>query len=573
MPTFSDLKRNLRKDYSGFTPLKIAILCDSASQLFVQAIKGYAYELGINPEIFEADYNQIDLQVFNRKSELYAFNPEFIVIFQSTPKLLDNFWKSASTDKIAFAEKQLNYVENLVLSISECSSARILYFNFYELNEGVFGNFSNKTAVSFIYQIRKINLGLMDLTNRLQKLSIIDLSVLHAMSGDAEVHDPVIYTNTDIVFNLDFLPVIAKNTLDVIRSLLGKFNKCLILDLDNTLWGGIIGDDGMEGIQIGELGIGKAFCRLQNWIKQLKERGVILAVCSKNEEGVAKEPFEKHPNMVLRLEDISVFVANWATKVDNIRHIRSILNIGFDSMVFVDDNVFEREMVKTHLPEVTVPQLPADPVDYLSFLQSLNLFETSSYTQEDVLRTQQYREEAKRTEFQKIFDKEDDFLKSLDMVSEVSAFTRFDAPRIAQLSQRSNQFNLRTVRFSEEEIIKFIDAPGYLTFTFKLDDRFGNHGLISLIILEKKRNSSLFINTWIMSCRVLNRGMEQFVLQTICEEGRKNGFNKITGEYIPTNKNSIVTDHYAKLGFLFRDGLWELNLDTFVRKNVFISMK
>jgi FkbH-like protein len=241
------------------------------------------------------------------------------------------------------------------------------------------------------------------LSQNTNNLFINDIVSLQIQFGSSFIIDNKFYINSDITFSLDFLPHVAKSTLDIIKSIEGKINKCLILDLDNTIWGGIIGDDGVEGIQIGHLGIGKAFTELQQWFKQLKERGIILAICSKNTEAIAKEPFINHPEMILKLEDIAVFIANWETKVDNIKYIQSILNIGFDSIVFIDDNPFERNFVKENIPEINVPDLPEDPVDYLSFLRSLNLFETSGFTSEDTERTHLYQEEAKRQVFKKSF--------------------------------------------------------------------------------------------------------------------------------------------------------------------------
>ena len=238
----------------------------------------------------------------------------------------------------------------------------------------------------------------------------------------------------------------ASNRLRPSAAQRGTFNKCLILDLDNTLWGGVIGDDGIEGIQLGHgLGIGKAFTELQQWAKKLQQRGIILCVVSKNDEQVAKEPFIHHPDMVLRLDDIAVFMANWETKVDNIRAVQQVLNIGFDSMVFLDDNPFERAIVRENIPGITVPELPEDPAQYLEFLYSLNLFETASASEVDDKRTRQYQQEAKRIELKRTFANEQEFLASLGMEARVEPFTAFNTPRVAQLTQRSNQFNLRTM--------------------------------------------------------------------------------------------------------------------------------
>ncbi|HXD91861.1 MAG TPA: hypothetical protein VNX01_01540, partial [Bacteroidia bacterium] len=283
-----------------------------------------------------------------------------------------------------------------------------------------------------------------------------------------------------------------------------------------------------------------------------------------------KEPFEKHPDMILSLDDIAIFVANWDNKADNIRYIQSVLNIGFDSMVFLDDNPVERSMVKTHIPEILVPELPEDPALYLEYLLALNLFETASFSEEDGHRTKQYQEEAGRVIAQKSFTNEDDFLAELNMVSEIKHFNKFNTPRVAQLSQRSNQFNLRTIRYSEEDVERLVSSNNHMTLSFTLTDKFGDNGLIAVIILEKQ-NKTIFIDTWLMSCRVLKRGMENFTLNTIVKFAKENGFAKITGDYIPSAKNCMVKDHYEKLGFINEDGFWHLDVNGYVNKKCFIK--
>ena len=308
--------------------------------------------------------------------------------------------------------------------------------------------------------------------------------------------------------------------------------------------------------------------------KKAKKRGIILAVCSKNTESVAKEPFEKHPDMVLRLEDFAVFVANWENKADNIRYIQSILNIGFDSMVFLDDNPFERNIVRENIPGITVPELPEDPADYLEFLYQLNLFETISFSDEDAERTTQYQVEAKRNMLQKNFTNEADFLKSLNMVSLVEPFNKFNSPRVAQLSQLSNQFNLRTVRYTEADVEMLSNKnQDYHAFSFTLEDKYGDNGLICVLILKTENKNILFIDTWLMSCRVLKRGMEHFVLNTIVNYAKEKGCSTVKGEYIPTEKNEMVKDHYLKLGFQQTGNFWELNVLTYEPKECLISTK
>jgi len=571
MLEFTRLKKNLKKDFSQLRKVKVAVLADSSSQLFCQTLRGYGYEAKIDFEIYEADYDQIERQVYDFSSDLYKFIPDFIFVAYSPYKLLSKFYKIPEVEKLLYADKILEDINGLISSIqSSLTTTKIVLLNFQEIEEGIFGNFANKLKHSFLYQIRKINFHLMDRAEHIKSLFICDVQSLQNQYGVNFILNNKNYINADMIWSVDFLPVLAKNITDIIGASIGQIKKCLIIDLDNTIWGGIIGDDGIEGIQIGDLGIGKAYTEIQYWVKGLKNRGVIICVCSKNTEEIAKKPFREHPEMVLRLQDISVFIANWENKVDNIFHIQQVLNIGFDSMVFLDDSSYERGIVKKIIPELNVPNLPEDPVDYLPYLKSLNLFETASFSSEDKSRTEQYQEEAKRVVYRKIFRDENNYLQSIEMKSGISEFNRFNAPRIAQLSIRSNQFNLRTIRYSEEEINKIIESPNHYHFVFSLSDKFGDSGLIAVVILLVK-GENLFIDTWLMSCRVLKRGMEQFILNTLVKCARKKGFKFLEGEYIRTAKNGIVKDLFGSLGFIEKKGFWYLNINDFKNIQTFIS--
>ena len=571
MHTFSTLKKNLKKDFSNLKMLKLAVLGDSATQFLIQALRGTGYESAFNLQIWEADFNQIERQVFDENSELYHFNPDLVIIFHSTHKLLSKYNKLKPELYTTFAETQITQIDSIYETLSGRLKAKIIYYNFPEINDAVFGSFANKTAYSFLYQLRKLNYRLMELAAGYPGFYICDISSIQNQVGKPGIFQTSVYINTEMVLSLEALPAVAEKTVSIIAAMYGTFKKCLIVDLDNTMWGGIIGDDGLENIQIGSLGIGKAFTEFQYWIKKLKNRGIIIAVCSKNTESVAREPFEKHPDMVLRLDDIAVFVANWENKADNIRLIKNILNIGFDSMVFLDDNPFERNIVRENIPDITVPELPEDPADYLEFLYNLNLFETASFSNEDGERTKQYQVEAKRNVLEKSFTNEDDFLKSLNMISIVTPFNKFNIPRVAQLSQRSNQFNLRTVRYTEADIELCAVADDIFSFSFTLEDKFGDNGLICVIILKKENIDTLFIDTWLMSCRVLKRGMEHFVLNTIVAFAKERGYQYLKGEYLSTAKNEMVKDHYFRLGFLPTDDYWILDVNNYRNKKCFIS--
>ena len=415
MKSFQQLKRLLKQEHPDYPHIKLALLGDSATQFLATAIRGEGVARGLSVDLFEAEYNQVERQVLDPTSDLHGFGAEFTVVFQSSHKLLEKYSLAPAEARANLAQERLDFVRTLCTSVP----GKVIYYNYPEIGDGVFGSYQNKVAGSFVYQVRKLNLGLMELSQEFPNLYVCDLAELQAKLGRDFCFDSSVYVSTEMLLSLDALPYVASRTLDIVCAIRGQFKKCLILDLDNTLWGGVVGDDGWENIQVGHgLGIGKAFSEFQQWVRKLKDRGIILCVCSKNDADKAREPFEKNPEMVLHLDDFAVFMANWDNKVDNIRTIREILNIGFDSMVFLDDNPFERNMVREGIPELCVPELPEDPGDYLEYLYGLNLFETASYSSADKDRTKQYQVEARRASSALSFANEADFLKSLGMLAE-----------------------------------------------------------------------------------------------------------------------------------------------------------
>ena len=575
MKTLRELKKLAKVELEA-SKVKVALLGDTATQLLSTAIQGEAVDRGISLDLYEGEYSQVERQLMDPTSELYEFDADIIVIFQSTHKLGEHHSSLPIESQTLLAEERLSFVTTLCENPS-FANKKLIYFNYPEIEDTVFGSYANKVESSFSYQVRKLNYELMNLSMQYPNLFICDIAGLQNLFGRQFMFAPNVYMTTEMVLSVNALPYVASRVVDIIAAIKGQFKKCLILDLDNTVWGGVIGDDGLEGIELGHgLGIGKAFTEFQMWIKKLKQRGIIICVASKNNEDTAKEPFEKHPDMILKLDDIAVFQANWETKVDNIRTIQGILNIGFDSMVFLDDNPFERNMVRENIPGITVPELPEDPAMYLEYLYSLNLFETASYSNADKDRTKQYQVEAKRVSLSKTFTNEADFLKSLNMISTVSGFTKFNTPRVAQLSQRSNQFNLRTVRYTEADIEDMAKNPDVIDLSFTLEDKFGDNGLIAVVIMKKLDEETLFVDTWFMSCRVLKRGMENFTLNTMVEFARSKGYKRIIGEYIPTPKNKMVEMHYPNLGFTKIESStnrYVLDLMSYLPKECYITKK
>lgn len=547
--TFMQLKKFSRQDRSQLPQYKIAVMGDCATQHLATAIQGYGAYVGLGLTVLDTDYNQIDAQTMDPGSELYGFAPNAVLIQKCTEKLYESFCATPLDQRSSFAENTYASLRQIWERVNSNVQTTIFQCNFPLMDDGAFGQYGNKTPDSFLYQQRKLNYLLMEGCQQVKNVYIVDLDAIQTACGRQHFSDPKLYYIAKMPICLEALPATAKAVVDIVQALRGTVKKCVVLDLDNTLWGGVIGDDGLSGIQIGELGIGHAFSDFQTWLKELKKRGMLLAVCSKNNESTAKEPFEKHPEMVLRLEDFSAFVANWQDKASNIRTIQKMLNIGMDSLIFLDDNPFERNLVRSMIPEVTVPELPEDPAMYLQYLRGLGLFEMASYSADDANRTQQYRNQAERRAFEASFQSYEDYLKGLEMVAVSAPFDAFHYPRIAQLTQRSNQFNLRTVRYTEAEIQAIAQDDNHICLYFMLKDKFGDHGLISVVILDKQMDRTLFISEWLMSCRVLKRGMEEFIINKIMQTAAEHGFQRVVGEYIPTPKNAMVQDLYEKMGF------------------------
>ena len=524
--------------------VRLALVGDAATQQLASLATVLFAEQGVRLEVWEGPFDAIELQAYDPNSELYRFTPDFVAILNVTQALRTRYYgrTSSGTD---FLEHEYRRMTGIWDILRERTSASIIQSNFALPIERVFGNFDHKVPDSLYAIVSTLNCKIAEGARTRNQVYVNDVEAIASNVGRRNWYDNRFWNMYKSLCALECLPLVAQNIVDVALSIRGRAVKCVVLDLDNTLWGGVIGDDGVDGIALSAHGDGESFHEFQSFLLELQKRGILLAVSSKNNSDTALKPFLEHSEMVLRREHISVFMANWEDKAENIRRIREKLNIGFDSMVFLDDNPFERNLVRSLLPNVIVPELPEEPAEYVRAICEMNLFETSSFSTEDGLRTELYRQKAEGEEMQATFSSVEDYLRSLEMEITVDRFEPKRIPRIAQLFQRSNQFNLTTRRRSEAECEELMrDGTCYPIFA-ELKDRLGNHGLISIIV-ARPQGDELFLSDWLMSCRVLTRGVEQFLMNHCVEYAARCGKQWIAGEYRPTAKNGMVKNFYEE---------------------------
>lgn len=569
--------KRLRSQAATAHPIRLAVLSSFTAEQLVQLIELFSFSAGAAIEVYQADYGVFRQEILDAGSGLYRFQPRVVFIASSwrdlshVPQLRDG--ESEVDDRL---EAEFGEWMQLWRVVHDRLGCQILQNNFDAPPWRTLDNHELRQPGSLGRFVARMNLRLAE--EAPPYVTVHDIDHLACCAGRWNWSDERFFHQAKLPCGPENLVDYAHSVSSLIAAQAGLGRKCLVLDLDNTLWGGVIGDDGLGGIRLGQgEAEGEAYQSFQRYVKSLKSRGVILAICSKNEDYIAREVFEKHSEMVLRLSDISCFVANWVDKASNLRTIAQHLNIGLHSLVFVDDNPAERSIIRQMVPEVAVPELPADPAGYLWALARHRYFQPTSISKEDFERSEMYRANAARTAAQASSASVEDFLRSLQMTARIGPIDAATLERATQLINRSNQFNLTTRRYSAAEVVAMVEDSCWLTRTVLLADRFGDNGLIS-VLLGKIDGDVLLIDTWLMSCRVLKRGVEDLLLNHIAEVARTRGVRTIRGMYIPTPKNDLVREHYSKLGFTCVDSdqegrtWWELTIDiSWSEREVFIE--
>jgi FkbH-like protein len=532
----------------GLVPIHLLLLSASTASHLTDALVGTAIRYGFLLDVTSVEYEEPE-PWFDANREALKTNPVDFVLLASDSRMLR--LASPLGDEQAAArtiDAALARIARMAEVANAATGKPVILQTLAGDPDASQINMDLGLPGSPRYLTDAFNRGLAQQARAASRL-LFDVSGLANLVGQAAWSAARYWYAAKYPFATAMIPLYADHVMRIVAAQMGRSRRVLVLDLDNTLWGGVVGDDGIEGLVLGSgTALGETYSALQRMALAYKERGIILCVSSKNDEAIALEAFRKHPEMVLKEDDIVAFRVNWDDKAANIKALSDMLDLGLESFVFLDDNPAERKRVRDALPAVAVPELPDDPSDWIAVFQAAGYFEQAAFSSEDRLRAGFYKANARRAAQLERIGNHDDYLRSLDMTLQVAAFDTAGRKRIAQLISKSNQFNLTTRRYSETEVAAVQSSPDAVAVQVRLADIFGDNGMISAVIcLQKERRWE--IDTWIMSCRVLGRRVEETILQYLVQRARAAGITELVGRYVPTARNGLVRDHFSKLGF------------------------
>lgn len=574
-------KRRIKKELKEngkFIQKNVAILGGSTTSEIKDMLELFLLNYGIEPCFYESEYGQFWQDAMFGNPELEAFAPDLIYIHTSNRNILSYPTLVNSISEVdELLEAEYQRFASMWETLEATYQCPIIQNNFEMPEYRLLGNKDASDIHGRMNFLTRLNLRFYEYAQTHEHFYINDINYLSASYGLEKWSDPLFWHMYKYSLCLPAVPYLAFNIANIIKSIYGKNKKALVLDLDNTLWGGVVGDDGVEGIEIGhETPMGQVYSEFQEYLKELKDMGIMLNVDSKNDMENAIAGL-KHPEGTLRPEDFIVIKANWESKDRNFAEISQELNILPESMVFIDDNPAEQEIVRAQIPEAVVPEI-GKVEDYIRVIDRSGFFEVTNFSEEDFKRNAMYQENIKRRELQHSFADYEEYLKSLEMKAVIRDFDKIYLSRIAQLTNKSNQFNLTTKRFSEAEIESIVHKQEYIRLYGKLSDKFGDNGVIT-VVLGRQEDAVLHIELWLMSCRVLKRGMEDAVLDELVKRAKERGICTLKGYYYKTSKNAMVQDFYRNFGFEKiaeneeGDSEWLLDIRGYRNRNTVIQVE
>lgn len=541
---------------ASLQPWRLAVLGSSTTTQLMPLLRLHAYRRGLRLETYEAPFGLYRQEVLDPASALYAFKPQTVLFF------VDH--RDAGEGS---AEAQAQAWESLWALLKERAACSVVMNNFASPVERAWGNLDGEREERGLGRLRRLNRLLAERARG--GVLILDAEHLSGVVGKERWHDARFWHHSRQAMSFEALARYAAEAAALVGALAGRSRKVLVVDLDNTLWGGVVGEDGASGLKL-DGPEGEPFVEFQRYLKALKERGVLLAVASKNDPEAAKEPFAR-PEMALSLADFSAFEAGWGPKADALRRIAAKLNVGVDALAFVDDTPMEREAVRRFLPEVAVVDLPEDPTGYVQALDAARLFEPAAVSAEDAARAAHFASEAARETLKASAPDLAGFLKGLGMRADAGPFREGDLERIVQLFNKTNQFNLTTRRVAEGQVRSWLSDPAVFTLAARLSDRYGDYGLVACLT-ARATGGDLVVEDWLMSCRVLGRGLEHLCFNRLLAEARRRGARSLVGTRVETAKNGLTANLYTSLGFSpDGPGCWRLDPAAAAPKEVFID--
>ena len=548
--------------------LKVALLSSFTLNGLNEILHVKCSDVGVRYQSYISGYNQYNQELLNPESDYYKFCPDITFLILDIRNFLgDNFhnFHILSDDaKKEFAKEKINHLENIIQNFEKNSNSKLVITNFNIPSYSPNGIIESKIKFGLHEMIEKINNSLRDISKTHNSIYVYDFNQFVSKHGEKNIFDYRQFHLGDIQITFNFMSYFGYELMSYIKSITGTNRKCIVLDLDNTLWGGVVGEDGFDGIELGQTANGKAFVDFQKELLSLWQQGIILAINSKNNFDDAMKVIHEHPEMILREKNFANIQINWNDKAQNLLQISDEINIGLNSIVFFDDDKLNQTRIKQEFPEVLTIELPEDPSEFSPLLKELNDFNVLQRTDEDTKRGQMYTEQRKRKELEKSVSNLDDFLKELDIKVKMKKSNEFLIPRISQLTLKTNQFNLTTRRYQEEEIKNFSSNTKFIVGCAQVLDKFGDNGITGVYII-KKNNKSWLIDTFLLSCRIMGRGVENAILSQILLDAQKNGIDEIQAEFIPTQKNQPAENFLSDFGFKKQDEMWIYKLNNEIK--------
>jgi len=565
------------------TRLRMAVLSSVTINHLIPGLRVAGMRRGFCFDVFAGAFGQYRQELLDPASGLRAFAPEVVVLSLSARPLVGSIPVDADVDQVDHALRaEVAELRGLWHAAQERFGAAVLQQTYVDVFEPLFGSFDRIAVAAPARVIDRLN-DLLAHAARKEGVALIDAARASARDGIDAWFDPARWLQGKMEIAPHAANRYGEMVARVVAAQRGRSRKCIVFDLDNTLWAGVVGDVGIEGLVLGEgSALGEAHLELQRYARRLKERGVIIAVCSKNDPTIAEQAFSRHPEMVLRRSDIACFVANWKDKAENLEVIADALNIGLDSMVFVDDNPAERERIRQALPMIAVPELPEDPTYHVRAISDHGYFEAVSFTQEDTERAASYAANAQRETLRSAAQSMEEFLRGLEMEVVHGPVGALELERSTQLINKTNQFNTTGRRYSTEEVAKAAADECSVTLQFRLADRLGDSGLVSVMILRPTHpgGDELEIDIWVMSCRVFGRQLEDEAMNIAVELARARGIRALSARYVPTGRNGVIGDLFRNLGFEAVTGrgesgteYWRLSVSRYMPRRTFIRRR